>query len=48
MGFVDYICRHPVGKAANVPEMDNTFVVPHINAINRLILPSAKEGGKIS
>ena len=30
MGLVDYISRHPVGQAATVSELDNTFIVAQI------------------
>ena len=43
MGLVDYISRQPVGEAAKVLQLDNTFVVAQVNAINRLIAPAAKE-----
>ena len=44
MGLVDYISRHPVGWAAIVSELDNTFLVVQIREINWLIALAAKEG----
>ena len=41
MGLVDFISRHPVGRAATVSELHNTFVVAQLREINRLIAPAA-------
>ena len=43
IGLDTYISRRPVGEAAKVSQLDNTFVVAQVNTINRLIAPSENE-----